>query len=46
MRKEPRWPSNVAKSTGVDLGEYLLLVALVVLIIGVILLHVAHIQLP
>ena len=46
MRKEPRSPSNVMKSTSVDLGEYLLLAALVVLIIGVILLHVAHVQLP
>lgn len=46
MRKEPRSPLNVTKSTGVDLGEYLLLAALVVLIIGVILLHVAHVQLP
>lgn len=38
--------SNVAKSERVDLGEYLLLALLLALILGVIVLHVAHIHLP
>ncbi|HTP43506.1 MAG TPA: hypothetical protein VMJ13_03030 [Candidatus Acidoferrum sp.] len=42
----PRSPSNLTKSDRTDLGEYLLLAALIALIIGAVLLHVAHIRLP
>jgi hypothetical protein len=38
--------SNLAKPERADLSEYLLLLALVALIIGVVVLHIAHVQLP
>lgn len=47
MRKpRRRLSTNLAKSEGTDIGEYLLLALLVVLILGVIIIHVAHLRIP
>jgi hypothetical protein len=45
-KSPPSFPSNRPKSQDADLGEYLLLLALVALIVGVVFLHVAHIRFP
>ena len=45
-KSRPNSPSNLAKPERADLSEYLLLLALVALIIGVVVLHIAHIGLP
>jgi hypothetical protein len=45
-KSRSRSASNLAKTQGADLGEYVLLAALIALIIGVVVVHVAHVQLP
>jgi len=45
-KSSPRSPSNLSKREGADHSEYLLLVALIVLIIGVVVLHLANVRFP
>ena len=45
-KSPPSFPSNRPKSQDADLGEYLLLLALVALIVGVVVLHFAHFRFP
>ncbi|MGB9241944.1 MAG: hypothetical protein WCC03_01220 [Candidatus Acidiferrales bacterium] len=45
-KSRPKSSSNLAKPERTDLSEYLLLLALVALIIGVVVVHIAHVQLP
>ena len=45
-KSPPRFPSNRPQSQDADVSEYLLLLALVALIVGVVFLHVAHVRFP
>jgi len=45
-KSRPRTSSDLSKREGADHSEYFLLVALIVLIIGVVVLHLAHVRFP